>query len=218
MTERTRDTKTWYLERDHLALVDPGLVEAIHAEAGREILDLGCGPGGYARVLQDRGHLVRALDINPEYVAMARSLGVAAEAYDGQSIPLPDASVDTVILVEVLEHVRQPEALMREVARVTRGNLIVTVPNCSWQLRAPVVPNHMLDVDHVNFFTTETLRALLCSSFTDVTVREVSPLDDALARDVLPRWAHRLYRMASKIGLLRPRFHFRMIATARIPT
>ena len=43
--------------------------------AGASVLDLGCGLGGYSRVLADRGREVSRLDVLPEYVERARALG-----------------------------------------------------------------------------------------------------------------------------------------------
>ena len=47
-------------------------------------------------------------DVVPEYVERARSIGVDARVYDGERVPLEDDSVDTVILLEVLEHLEDP--------------------------------------------------------------------------------------------------------------
>ncbi len=49
---------------------------------------------------------------------------------DASNLPLPDASVDTVLLLEVLEHLRHPGQALSEVARVLRpgGQLILTMP------------------------------------------------------------------------------------------
>jgi len=56
---------------------------------------------------------------------------------------------------------------------------------------------------------------LLSAVFRDVDVIQVAPFDIQLARDLLPRWAFLLFRAAMKLHLLRPRFHFRLIANAQ---
>jgi SAM-dependent methyltransferase len=50
--------------------------------------------------------------------------------WDGRTIPLPDSSVDSAMLTEVLEHCPDAEAVLREVRRVLRpgGFLFFTVP------------------------------------------------------------------------------------------
>jgi len=49
---------------------------------------------------------------------------------DARALPLPDGSADTVLLLEVLEHVAEPERAVGEANRVLRdgGKLIVSVP------------------------------------------------------------------------------------------
>jgi SAM-dependent methyltransferase len=49
---------------------------------------------------------------------------------DAARLPLQDASIDTVLLLEVLEHLRHPREALSEIARVLRpgGRLLVTVP------------------------------------------------------------------------------------------
>jgi 2-polyprenyl-3-methyl-5-hydroxy-6-metoxy-1,4-benzoquinol methylase len=149
-----RDTRTWYRDADPMDQVDRALVDFVVEHAGRTVLDLGCGLGGYSRALAERGLEVRALDVVPEYVERARSLGIDAESYDGERIPLDDGSVETVILLEVVEHLEDPAALLREARRVARGNVLVTTPNCTQDFgEVPVEFSHMLDVDHRQFFT-----------------------------------------------------------------
>jgi SAM-dependent methyltransferase len=45
--------------------------------------------------------------------------------FDGTRIPLPDGSVDAVLLVDVLHHARQPDTLLAEALRVTRRSVLV---------------------------------------------------------------------------------------------
>jgi ubiquinone/menaquinone biosynthesis C-methylase UbiE len=213
--EGLRDANEWYLDVDPLAIVDQALLDYVDMHGGHDLLDLGCGLGGYAHLLAKRGHTVKALDVNPEYVRVARDLGVDAETFDGTSIPLPDDAVDTVFMVEVLEHVPQPERILPELRRVARRNVIITVPNNTQSFAAPVEWSHMLEVDHKNFFTRDSLQALLRSTFGTVEVTEVAPIDGTLARDLLPRWLWVVHRALAKVGLVRDRHFFRLIAQAR---
>ena len=216
MPEGLRDTTRWYLEVDPLTAVDPKLVDYVAEHGGQELLDLGCGIGGYSKLLADRGRKVVALDVNEEYVAIAKGIGVDARAFDGVTIPLPDKSVDTIFMVEVLEHIPDPGSVLAELARVARRNVIITVPNNTFAFDAAVTFSHMLEVDHKNFFTGDSLGALLRAQFSDVTVTEVEPLDTAIAHDLLPRWAFAFWLVGHKLGLLKDRIHFRLIADIRV--
>lgn len=216
MPEGLRDTTSWYLDVDPLSAVDPKLVDYVAEHGGQELLDLGCGVGGYSRLLGDRGRTVVALDVNPEYVAIARGIGVDARAFDGVTIPLPDDSVDTIFMIEVLEHIPDPGRVLAELARVARRNVIITVPDNTFTFGAAVTFSHMLEVDHRNFFTAASLDALLRQQFSDVVVSQVEPLDTAIAHDLLPRWAYAFWLLAHRLGLLKDRIHFRLIADVRV--
>lgn len=211
-----RDTQNWYLNVDPLKVVDHSLVDFVFEHGGMELLDLGCGVGGYAKTLVSRGRKVIALDVNEEYVSVAKRIGVDASAFDGLNIPLPDKSVDTTLMIEVLEHIAAPERLLSELRRVTRRNLIVTVPNCTQAFKAPLVFHHMLDMDHKNFFTRDSLRALLAPAFRTVSVTQVKPIDVTLAGEFLPPWLLRLWKLAYRFGKIKDRYYFRLIAEATV--
>ena len=212
MPRGLRDTRTWYRDADPMSQVDPALVRFVAERAGRRVLDLGCGLGGYSRALGEQGFDCHALDVVEEYVQAARSIGVRADRYDGERVPLGDRSVDTVILIEVLEHLEDPEALVREAARVSAGNVLVTTPNCTQSFGSvPVEFSHMLDVDHRQFYTVDSLRDLLRTSFERFEVVQSHPLDAMLANLVLPRGLGRLYRGVARLGLARPRYFSRLL-------
>jgi len=191
--------------------VDGVLVDFVAEHAGRSVLDLGCGLGGYSRALAERGFDVRALDVVPDYVERARSIGVEAELYDGDTIPLGDGSVDTVMLLEVLEHLDDPAQLLGEARRVARTGVLVSTPNCTQDFGAvPVEFSHMLDVDHRHFFTEPSLERLLDDVFGSSVVEQTAPIDRHLAGAVLPQPLRAMHRWLDTAGLVKPRFFFRL--------
>lgn len=87
---------------------------------GSRILDLGGGWGFYAAPLKKRGHESLVLDVvTPGYQKAPVML------YDGSRIPFPDQSFDQTILMTMLHHVPDPEALLKEVWRVTKHKVVV---------------------------------------------------------------------------------------------
>jgi len=217
MPRGPRDTRTWYRDVDPMSQVDPALVGFVAARAGHGVLDVGCGLGGYSRALADRGFEVRAFDVVEEYVEAARGLGVRAERYDGRRLPVGDACVDTVILLEVLEHLEDPGALLREARRVARRNVLVSVPNCSQSFApAPIEFTHMLELDHRQFFTAGSLRALLEGAFDGCEVIESHPVDETIAHLILPRALMSLYVRLRRAGVIRPRFFEHLLAEAHV--
>lgn len=210
-----RDTRSWYLDADALEQVDHALVDFVAAHAGREVVDLGCGLGGYSRVLAERGFTVSAFDVQPEYVERARALGVRAEHYDGEHLPLADGAVDTVFLLEVLEHLEDPARLLREARRVARRNVLVSTPNCTEDFGwVPIDYTHMMEVDHRQFFTQTSLRALLDGVFGSSDVQQAIPLDRHIAGLVLPRPLRPLYRFLDRHGRAPQRYYFRLLGRA----
>ena len=206
-----RDTRAWYRDADPMEQVDYALVDFVSEHAGHSVVDLGCGLGGYSKVLADRGFEVRGFDVVPEYVERARELGVRADVYDGERLPLEDRSVDTVFLLEVIEHLEDPAPLLAEARRVARGSVLVTTPNCTQDFgRVPVEFSHMLDVDHKQFFTEASLTALLEGVFGSCQVEQVAPIDRNLAGLVLPRPLRPLYRILDRLGVAKPRYFTRL--------
>jgi ubiquinone/menaquinone biosynthesis C-methylase UbiE len=194
-----------------MELVDYALVDFVREHAGERVLDLGCGLGGYSKVLAEHGFEVSAFDVVPEYVEQARAIGVDAELYDGERLPLADAAVDTVVMIEVVEHVDDPRRVLHEARRVARKNVLLTTPNCTQSFkRVPIEFSHMLDTDHRHFFTVESLRALLDEVFGTCEVEQRAPVDRELAALLLPRPLRLAYRWLDRAGRIRPRYFSRL--------
>jgi len=73
-------------------------------------------------------------------------------------------SFDTVVMVEVLEHLPEPMIALKEAFRVARKNIIISVPNIDVvpiMSKYQVVPWHILEATHLNFFTPKILESVL---------------------------------------------------------
>lgn len=105
------------------------MVERLLASNGEVAIDLGCGHGALRPVLQRR---------------FRRYIGVDAVRYNGYpgeaefveanlngTAPLDSQIADAVIAVETIEHLENPRAFFREIARLARPGalIIVTTPN-----------------------------------------------------------------------------------------
>lgn len=90
--------------------------------AGRDILDIGCGPGVYVHcALEHAPRSVTGLDLSPFYLGGIRRQNPAARCVLGSAMLLPfaNASFDAVFLLETLFHL-DAEPTLREVQRVLR--------------------------------------------------------------------------------------------------
>ncbi|MDH7489305.1 MAG: class I SAM-dependent methyltransferase [Anaerolineae bacterium] len=87
--------------------------------AGRRVLDLGCGLGGYTEALRERGARVVATDLSlPALVGLPPlSPRVCADAL---ALPFSDAAFDLVFCASLIEHVPDGLALLEETRRVVR--------------------------------------------------------------------------------------------------
>ena len=131
-----------------------------HVRPGQVVLDAACGLGyGSAALATGTGAArVLGVDLGENAIAYARDLYGASlpnlvfAAQDATRLPqLADASVDVVVSFETLEHLPNPEALLREFSRVLKpgGVFIGSVPNL-WideKGRNPV-PYHYHVYDH----------------------------------------------------------------------
>lgn len=94
--------------------------------AARDILDLGCAGGFMAEALAERGASVTGIDPAEEAIETAkqRAKQVGQDIrYDtgvGEALPYDDGSFDTVVCVDVLEHVSDLTKVVSEIARVLR--------------------------------------------------------------------------------------------------
>jgi 2-polyprenyl-6-hydroxyphenyl methylase/3-demethylubiquinone-9 3-methyltransferase len=97
-----------------------------HAFAQQEFLEVGCGGGLICRELARRGAAVTGIDPSEGALQAARdyvqkaSLGQAVSFDRGysESLPYADGSFSALVCLDVLEHVHDLEATLREVARV----------------------------------------------------------------------------------------------------
>lgn len=98
-------------------------------------LDVGCGTGDFVQLFDPSRTRYLGIDISPNMVAECRRLFPAHEfkVADGDAIAAPDASVDLVLSIGVLEYLEDPMSHLKELVRVTTpgGHIIITVPNGS---------------------------------------------------------------------------------------
>jgi 2-polyprenyl-3-methyl-5-hydroxy-6-metoxy-1,4-benzoquinol methylase len=97
--------------------------------AGGVLLDAGCGTGDLWRAVSGRFTSCTGVDA-VQYPGLPQEVRFLAANLDGR-LPLEDAAVDTAAAIEVIEHLENPRAFMRELVRVTRpgGWIVVTTPN-----------------------------------------------------------------------------------------
>jgi len=113
------------------------LLSAPNGSANR-LVDVGCGACQMARIARERGWGVTAIDATTSNIEHARSFGFEAVQADFNApLPIPDATFDHAIMIEVIEHIVNAEVLVQEVTRILKpgGRLLMTTPNNAYYRR-----------------------------------------------------------------------------------
>ena len=170
---------------------------------GSSVLEFGCATGYMTEVLvKRRGSRVTGIELDPEAAAQAgdhceRVIVGDAEALD-LAAELGDERFDAVLFADVLEHLRDPAALLRRVRPfVAEGGVVVaSIPNIAHiSVRLALLGGEfryrelgLLDDTHLRFFTRESIVDLFESSGFVIStwLRRRIELDDS---EINPRLA-----------------------------
>lgn len=95
------------------------------------VLDLGCGDGLFLEMLKNRGIEGIGLEISSIAVEKAKRKGLNVRKFDFSNTPLPfdDNSFEVVVLLDVLEHLYQPDKVLKEIHRVTKSDFVLSIGN-----------------------------------------------------------------------------------------
>jgi len=208
-----------------------------HAQ-GSFILDLGCGVGdGTAFLSQQHGWHAVGVDIAPDAVYFARhqhgTSGVSFAQMDVQRLGFANGCFDSIVSVEVIEHIPNPDGYLAEAARVLRkgGLFMLTTPN---RLRSSPTPNSLWP-EHLREFNPHELTELLSTTFPQVELwGECIPLYEAhplrklvrklapFIKPLLPHWlrvrALPTLQTAIKADLSLQDVHFSQFNLKDLPT
>jgi 2-polyprenyl-3-methyl-5-hydroxy-6-metoxy-1,4-benzoquinol methylase len=164
------------------------------AGTNQRILDLGCGEGMAAARLAEAGNRVTGLDVLPapksrarleDYVCWDLSRGLDPGLLQGKRF-------DKILLMDVLEHLADPESVLRPCRDLLEphGQVVVSVPNVAnvtvrlmlLMGRFDYQARGILDSTHLRFFTRRTARRMIrgCGFETIREIPTVMPIELAL--------------------------------------
>ena len=172
------ETTRWPRDRNEAALFLAG--------RGQRVLEVGCGDGDVLRALTTRFEQVVGVELSPNRVANSRHRledreNVAVHEGDVEAgLPFPKEHFDCVVWADVIEHVVDVWAAMREIVRVLEpgGRLVTVTPNIAGirkrvtllRGRFPstsgrsegidVREGELFDGGHLHYFTFSSIEAL----------------------------------------------------------
>jgi 2-polyprenyl-3-methyl-5-hydroxy-6-metoxy-1,4-benzoquinol methylase len=147
------------------------------------VLEVGAGEGHITSRMRDRypsAH-VTALDLaDPRVLAELRSRGLNAVAGSVEFLPFPDDSFDLVLGIEVLEHVPNPSAALAEIARVSRGDVVLSVPREPiWRIGNMARGRYLRDLGntpgHIQHWSSRAFRELVAEHLDVTAMRRPVP-------------------------------------------
>jgi len=125
------------------------------------VLEIGCATGGLLAALRKRGYAdLYGIDPSAKCVEAARRYGDVSQATLGA---FDGSGFDVVILMGVLEHIRDLTAVCEKLAGFLSGSgvLVVGVPDASRYTNGEDAPFQEFSVEHINFFGPKSLVNLL---------------------------------------------------------
>jgi SAM-dependent methyltransferase len=128
---RQENTYWWHVAKRELVR---GLVARRFPPPGA-LVEGGVGAGGNLLLFQSLGYETRGFDMLEASVEHVRARGARVDVHDlDQPWPVADGSTRVVLLLDVVEHVADPVATLRNAKRVLApgGGVIVTVPAYQW--------------------------------------------------------------------------------------
>ncbi len=171
---------------------------------GRKILDVGAGGGFFVKAARHLGFEAEGLELSDEAAAYGRNvLGVSVQTGKFEDIELAPESFDAVVMLDTLEHLRNPLSDLIKARSVLKpgGRLVLHTPDLgslsrvvlgrSWAVFSPL--------EHLYYFRRKTLAALLHrAGFRVVGVRNFSRFNPDYSHDADSRrvraWKKRLAR------------------------
>lgn len=145
-----------------------------------KILDVGSGEGFTLKRLQENhiGKKLEGVEYSNEAIRIGKKLfpDIVIKKGTIYELSYKDNSFDTVICTEVLEHLEDPRAALKELARVSSRYILLTVPNEPFFIAANLLRGKNIrrfgnDIEHINHWTFWGFRKFVKEELTIISSR-----------------------------------------------
>jgi SAM-dependent methyltransferase len=178
------------IERRLMAGFFRSLDESLPDVAPAHVLEVGMGEATIAARVRERypGASIVGIDLpDPELAAAWGDHAIPGAFADIARLPFPSGSFDLVLAIEVLEHVPRPGDALRELARVGRGDFVLSVPREPiWRIANLARGKYIGDLGntpgHIQHWSHRSFRRLVGSHLEVLTARAPLPWTMVSAR------------------------------------
>jgi SAM-dependent methyltransferase len=126
------DHYAWQTRSPYFSESERALLDGVVVHSHERLLEIGCGEGGNLYHLRGQGRLRVGLDFSAAKARFAsRNAEAATLCADATHLPFADGSFDVILIRDLLHHVHDRVAVLRQAARVLRqgGRLTLIEPN-----------------------------------------------------------------------------------------
>lgn len=156
--------------------------------SGSKVLEIGCGDGRLANLLSIKKNCrVYCVEKDPAMAAIAKSKCVEIHSIDIENIELPYETgfFDCIILGNVLEHMKEPSKILKDLKKCLSENgfLIYSVPSIvNWHSRLTILSGKfeyaesgVFDKTHLRFYDLNSAKKLASDAGYMITWLDVTP-------------------------------------------
>ena len=164
---------------------DAHSLAVLSIEPASRVLDVGAGTGAVARLLAERSCRVVAIELDARSAKAASKWCERVITSDVESLnldaELPEESFDVILMLDVLEHLKDPAATLNRLVPMLSpsGKVVASIPNVTHAaVRLQLLDGHftptdqgLLDRRHLHFFDRKQAESLLESAGLVITER-----------------------------------------------
>jgi len=146
------------------------LVDRFAIKKDSKLLEIGCGRGDFLKEFSNAGLDCYGIDREPSAIEYSKELNIKICDISNEAIPFPDEYFDVVYHKSLIEHLYDPENLMRESFRTLKkgGKIIILTPDWVSQMK-----NFYEDITHCRPYDTAALNdALSIYGFKNISVEK----------------------------------------------